>query len=197
MRASGWSALIGRKARPVSRMASAATICSTLFSITMATSASAGVRSGLQLVREDAGALGERGVGERLVGRDDGDGVGRGAAAVANTGVVQQVVGTGPAVALTRAISARSAAGTSERSVAVHASVVGRRAPRAGRHTRRTWRRAARRGTAPGRVPVDAEPALQLVDLVVEPGLRGLRDAVHHVDRVALADRPGLRRARW
>ncbi len=45
MRASGWSALIGRKARPVSRMASAATICSTPFSITMATSAIGGIES--------------------------------------------------------------------------------------------------------------------------------------------------------
>ena len=42
MRCSGWLALIGRKVRPVSSTASAATICSTPFSITMATSRSAG-----------------------------------------------------------------------------------------------------------------------------------------------------------
>ena len=106
------------------------------------------------------------------------------AAAAANTASCRRSSGTGPAVAFTRATSARSAAGTSERSVASHAASdaasVSSKSEVGGKHRVEQAGREERGR----RVPVDAQPAVLLVHLVVEPRLRRLRDAVHHVNHV-------------
>ena len=92
MRASGRSALIGRNARPVSRIARAATICSTRFSMTIATSTSRGCSNACSSCARVERTRGELGEGDRLRVGEHGDRVGRGRRG-GKHGVVQAVVG--------------------------------------------------------------------------------------------------------